>query len=62
MLASREVVSFNIINIINNRFKDFGRLTYKKLKATIKEKHYIVIDLYTIEAKLLDIIIVKTYS
>ena len=62
MLASRGVVGFNIINIINNRFEDFRRLTYKELEATIKEEDYVVVDLYTIGAKLLDVAIVKTYS
>ena len=62
MLASRGVVGFNVINIINNRFEDFRRLTYKELEATIKEEDYIVMDLHTIEAELLDVAIVKTYS
>ena len=62
MLASRGVVSFNVINIINNRFEDFGRLTYKELEATIKEEDHVVMDLHTIGAKLLDVAIVKTCS
>ena len=52
-----------IVDILNNDFEDFGRLTYEELAVTIEEEDaFIVVGTNTLDTKVLDTSAIVTKS
>jgi hypothetical protein len=58
--AASPAVDFNVIDVINDGFEDFGRLTYEELAATVEEEERFVVDSHALSAEILDVAAVKT--
>ena len=52
-----------IVDMLNNDFKDLGRLTYKELAITIEEEDaFMVVSVNTLDTEVLDTLAIVTRS
>ena len=49
--AASPAVDFNVIDVINDGFEDFGRLIYEELAATVKEEERFIVDLHALKCR-----------